>query len=91
MSPVSSIPKHRTPKENMPSKANIYGHPIHPMLIDFPIVCFILAFSADVVYEAGLAGSDWSQFAYILLIVGIATAIAAAIAGLVEYSIILYV
>ncbi|GAB5031639.1 Hypothetical protein NocV09_00601920 [Nannochloropsis oceanica] len=58
------------------------------MLIDFPIVCFILAFSADVVYEAGLAGSDWSQFAYILLIVGIATAIAAAIAGLVEYSII---
>jgi len=75
----------------MPSKANIYGHPIHPMLVAFPIVFFIMAVVADVVYEAGLAGSDWSQFAYILLIGGIATAIAAAITGLIEYSIIDYV
>lgn len=72
----------------MPSKANIYGHPIHPMLVAFPIVFFIMAFIADVVYEAGWAGSDWSQFAYILLIGGIATALAAAIAGVIEYSII---
>ena len=60
------------------------------MLVAFPIVCFILAFIADVIYEAG-AGSDYSQFAYILLIAGIATAIAAAITGLIEYSIITYV
>lgn len=75
----------------MPSKANIYGHPIHPMLVAFPIVCFILAFIADVVYQAKWGGSDYSQFAYILLIAGIATAIAAAITGLIEYSIITYV
>jgi len=180
----------------MPSKANIYGHPIHPMLVAFPIVFFIMAFVADVFVSAGLillvggrqktphktyaktsypqppatrqstkkkkstkchelcillrycfphssshytkmcqvslplppshcnpiqpllppptrtqhhhpvstseseafsSGglrfhvSDWSQFAYILLIGGIATAIAAAITGLIEYSIIKYV
>jgi len=87
-----TCPKHSdsNPKQTMPSKANIYGHPIHPMLVAFPIVCFILAFIADVIYEAG-AGSDYSQFAYILLIAGIATAIAAAITGLIEYSIITYV
>lgn len=72
----------------MPSKANIYGHPIHPMLVAFPIVFFIMALVADVGYEAGWAGTDWPQFAYILLIGGIATALAAAIAGLIEYSII---
>lgn len=80
-----------TPKQTMPSKANIYGHPIHPMLVAFPIVCFILAFIGDIIYEAGWAGGDYSQFAYILLIAGIATAIAAAITGLIEYSVITYV
>ncbi len=75
----------------MPSKANIAGHPIHPMLVPFPIAFFIMAFVADVVYEAGAAGSDWAQFAYILLIGGIATSLAAAMAGLVEYSVIGYV
>lgn len=78
-------------KQTMPSKANIYGHPIHPMLVAFPIVFFIMALIADVVYEAGCLFSDWSQFAYISLIGGIATAIAAAITGLIEYSIIEYV
>jgi uncharacterized membrane protein len=61
------------------------------MLVAFPIVCFILAFIGDIIYEAGWAGGDYSQFAYILLIAGIATAIAAAITGLIEYSVITYV
>lgn len=49
---------------------------------------WILAFILDVVYEAGGGGSDLTQFAYILLIVGFATALAAAIPGLIEYGII---
>ena len=32
------------------STAQIGGHPIHPMLIPFPIVCFIGTFVTDVVY-----------------------------------------
>ncbi|TFJ88624.1 hypothetical protein NSK_000193 [Nannochloropsis salina CCMP1776] len=60
------------------------------MLVAFPIVLFIMTLIADVVYEAGWAGSDWSQFAYILLVGGVAAAVAAAISGLVGYSIIVY-
>ena len=30
--------------EHPRSTAKIGGHPIHPMLIPFPIVCFILTF-----------------------------------------------
>lgn len=82
---------HYKNRVKMPSKANIWGHPIHPMLVAFPIVLFIMTLIADVVYEAGWAGSDWSQFAYILLVGGVAAAVAAAITGLVEYSIIMYV
>lgn len=34
----------------IPSKAAIKGHPIHPMLIPFPIVLIPAALAADVVY-----------------------------------------
>jgi hypothetical protein len=64
------------------------GHPIHPMLVYFPVAFFIFAFVLDVVYEAGGGGRDLTQFAYILLIAGFATGLAAAIPGLVEYGII---
>ena len=35
------------------STAKIGGHPIHPMLIPFPIVCFILTFVCDILYTQG--------------------------------------
>lgn len=58
------------------------------MLVFFPVAFWILAFILDVVYEAGGGGADLSQFSYILLIAGFTVAIAAAITGLIEYSII---
>lgn len=70
----------------MVSKANVAGHPIHPMLVFFPVAFWILAFILDVVYEAGGGGADLSQFAFILLVSGFATALLAAIPGLIEYT-----
>jgi uncharacterized membrane protein len=66
------------------SKARIATHPIHPMLVPFPIVCFIGAFVADIFYVQGdrsLAGtaSIW------LLGVGLVGAALAAIAGFTDY------
>lgn len=54
----------------MYSKASILSHPIHPVLVPFPIAFFILAFIADCAYETGTAGKDWAQLAYILIIGG---------------------
>ena len=65
------------------STAQIGGHPIHPMLVQFPIVCFILAFVCDVLFTQGhteLAGpSKW------LLLIGLATGALAAVAGLTDF------
>src|SRR6476661_2172664 len=65
------------------STARIGGHPIHPMLIPFPIVCFILTFVCDIFYvrgNTGLAGaSNW------LLIIGLVMAALAAVAGLTDF------
>lgn len=65
------------------STAKIADHPIHPMLIPFPIVCFVLAFLVDVLISRGdtslLGASKW------LLGIGLGFAALAAVAGLTDF------
>ena len=68
----------------MKSKAAIGNHPIHPALVALPIGAFFLAFVGDVVHAA--TGADfWYQLAYVAIGIGVLTALAAAIPGLVDY------
>lgn len=48
--------------DNPRSTAQIAGHPIHPMVIAFPIACFVLAFASDVMSFVR-NGSGQSTFA----------------------------
>jgi uncharacterized membrane protein len=66
------------------STARIGDHPIHPMLIPFPIVCFILTFAADVTYSRN-ADPFWATGSKWLLGVGLVMAALAAVAGLTDY------
>ena len=65
------------------STAKIGDHPIHPMLVPFPIVCFILTLVCDVLYTRGHAelalASKW------LLGIGLVMAALAAVAGLTDF------
>lgn len=65
------------------STAKIGTHPIHPMLVPFPIVCFILALVCDVLYTQGhtelATASKW------LLGIGLVMAALAAVAGLTDF------
>lgn len=65
------------------STAKIGNHPIHPMLVPFPIVCFILVLVCDVLYTRGhidlATASKW------LLGIGLVMAALAAIAGLTDF------
>lgn len=66
------------------STAQIGGHPIHPMLVPFPIVCFIGTLVADIVFlNSGDAG--WATASRYLLGVGIVMAALAAFAGLTDF------
>jgi len=66
------------------STARIGGHPIHPMLIPFPIVCFIGALVADIVFlNNHLHG--WATASRYLLAVGLVMAALAAVAGLTDF------
>jgi uncharacterized membrane protein/nitrite reductase/ring-hydroxylating ferredoxin subunit len=68
----------------MKSKAHIKGHPLHPILIVFPIAFFIGAFIVDVVAALNESTVYWQLGKYLEL-GGIIGALAAAIPGIIDF------
>lgn len=66
------------------STARIAGHPIHPMLVMFPIVLFIGTLVADIVFVTG-HDPMWAIASRYLLGIGIVMAALAAVAGLTDF------
>jgi uncharacterized membrane protein len=64
--------------------AQIARHPIHPMLIPVPMVCFTGALVTDIAY-ACTAEMMYADFSAWLLLVGIIFGVLAAIAGLIDF------
>jgi uncharacterized membrane protein len=69
---------------NPKSTAQIAGHPIHPMLIPFPIAFFVAAFVCDLVFW-GTGNGAWPTAALWLLGAGLIMAALAAVAGLTDF------
>src|SRR5919108_6454849 len=69
----------------MRTTARIYGHPIHPMLIPFPIGLWVFSLVADVIYlwRGNPVWRDW--IAFYSLLAGIIAAAAAAVPGLIDW------
>jgi uncharacterized membrane protein len=68
---------------NPQSTAKIAGHPIHPMLIPFPIAFFVGTFACDVAYWI-TGNANWAMVTPWLLGAGIIMAALAALAGLTD-------
>jgi uncharacterized membrane protein len=68
----------------MKDKARMANHPIHPMLIPFPIGLWIFALVADFIFRAG-GNPAWATVAYYSMAGGIIGAIAAAIPGFIDF------
>jgi len=69
---------------NPASTARIATHPIHPMLVSFPIVCFVGTLLTDLAYWK-TAEMMWADFSAWLLFFGLVMGGLAAIAGLVDF------
>src|ERR1051325_7113273 len=68
---------------NPQSTASIAGHPIHPMLVPFPIAFFVGTFVTDlVIWRTGVA--FWSAASFWLLSAGLVMAALAAVIGLID-------
>ncbi|HET7280748.1 MAG TPA: DUF2231 domain-containing protein [Sphingomicrobium sp.] len=75
---------HEGPHGHPHSTAKIGGHPIHPMLVSFPIVCFVLNFVADIIYIQNRS-PGWATATHWLLAIGLGFAALAAVAGLTDF------
>jgi uncharacterized membrane protein len=64
--------------------ASVAGHPMHPMLVPFPLVCFIGALITDLVYWRSLSVM-WETFSVWLLAAGCVMSVLAGIAGLIDF------
>jgi uncharacterized membrane protein len=76
---MTMAPRTRNPR----STASIAGHPIHPMLIPFPIAFFIAAFVCDLVFWQ-TANASWADATLWLLGAGLIMAALAAVTGLTD-------
>jgi uncharacterized membrane protein len=68
----------------MASPASIAGHPIHPMLIPFPIGLWVFSLIADIIY-LWRGNPGWEWMASWTLLAGCLGAIAAAVFGIIDY------
>ena len=76
---MTVTPQRRNPR----STASIAGHPIHPMLIPFPIAFFVATFVCDLVFW-GTRNPSWSDATVWLLGAGLVMAALAAVVGLID-------
>lgn len=82
----------RTDPKSMPgagvsnprSTAQIAGHPLHPMLIPFPVACFVLTLFCDIYYFS-VGDTTWVLASQWLLGAGLIMAALAAVAGLTDF------
>lgn len=68
----------------MESKAKLFGHPIHQMLIVFPLGLLGMAALFDAIQWFSGDG-DWSRHAYAMMGAGILSGLVAAVFGLIDY------
>lgn len=68
----------------MASPASFKGHPIHPMLVVFPLGLWTFSLVCDVVYLFGWGGAAWASAALYAIGGGVVGALLAAIPGLID-------
>jgi uncharacterized membrane protein len=71
-------------RENHRSTARIAGHPIHPMLVPFPIAFFVGTLLTDLTYW-WTADMMWADFSAWLVTIGVIMGWLAALAGLIDF------
>ena len=70
--------------ENPRSTARLGHHPIHPMLVSFPIVCIVGTLLTDIAYWRS-ANLMWANFSAWLISTGVILGVLAAIAGIIDF------
>lgn len=71
-------------EHNPRSTAKVAGHPLHPMIVPFPIAFLVSALATDIAY-LNTADAGWAQASLWMLGAGISMALLAAALGLTDF------
>jgi uncharacterized membrane protein len=72
----------------MKSRANIVGHPLHPIFVTIPVGLWSFSPVCDLVYHLGWGGDSWKSAALYCLAGGLVGTIPALITGWLDYSVV---
>ena len=70
----------------MESRAKVLGHPLHQMLIVFPLGLLVTAVVFDAVYYFGGRDPRWAEIAYWMIVSGLIGGLAAAVPGVIDWA-----
>lgn len=65
--------------------ASVAKHPIHPMLVVFPIGLWVFSLVCDIAFAAGWGGPIWNEMAFYTMAGGLAGALLAAVPGFIDF------
>jgi uncharacterized membrane protein len=68
----------------MESKAKLFGHPVHQMLIVFPLGLLATSAVFDILYLATGSGA-WSEVSFWIMLAGVVGGLIAAVFGLIDW------
>ena len=68
----------------MESRARLFGHAVHPMLIVFPLGLLAMAVIFDI-FALALSQGYWSEIGYWMIAAGVVTGLLAAPFGLIDW------
>src|SRR5689334_20903144 len=68
----------------MESRAKLFGHPIHQMLVVFPLGLLATSFIFDLI-AWGTGNGHWSDVAFWMIAAGLIGGLAAAVFGLIDW------
>ncbi|HEU5330900.1 MAG: DUF2231 domain-containing protein [Thermomicrobiales bacterium] len=70
----------------MYSKVKLFGHPIHPMLVAYPIAFYTATLVAYLIYQFGGQPQFWFRVAIAANIAGVVMAVLAALPGFIDWA-----
>ena len=69
---------------NPRSTAALFGHPLHPMLIAFPVTLYVATAVVDIIFWF-TANASWASVSQWTLGIGVVTALLAGLAGFIDF------
>jgi len=68
----------------MESKAKMVGHPVHPILVPFPLGLLTTSVIFDIIHLL-TGGARWAEISFWMIAVGVVAGLLAAVFGLIEW------